>query len=110
MPNQLKLRTVANVALTHTEVDRNFSSVFYDATQEGNKIVLYTTGSTVQAASSASFNVGLGLNTTATGPYSHAEGYLTTASGDYSHAEGDQTKASGNFSHAEGYGTLATGT
>ncbi len=50
-----------------------------------------------------------GLNTIASGSYSHAEGYTTTASGDYSHAEGYETLASGEGSHAEGYLTIASG-
>lgn len=37
-----------------------------------------------------------------------AEGINTTASGDYSHAEGQQTIASGKFSHAGGDNTKAT--
>jgi hypothetical protein len=65
----------------------------------------------------------IGLDTEATGEYSHAEGINTIASGIGSHAEGGTYKvgedgtitytnggtASGNASHAEGRGTLAQG-
>jgi hypothetical protein len=50
-----------------------------------------------------------GLNTSASGSYSHAEGDTTIASGSYSHAEGRTTQAKGNWSHAEGTGTIASG-
>lgn len=50
-----------------------------------------------------------GLNTFASGNFSHAQGNVTTASGLYSHAEGDSSRAQGETSHAEGSGTLATG-
>ena len=65
----------------------------------------------------------IGLDTEATGEYSHAEGINTIASGIGSHAEGGTYKvgedgtitytnggtASGDASHAEGRGTLAQG-
>jgi hypothetical protein len=50
-----------------------------------------------------------GLNTFASGNFSHAQGNATTASGLYSHAEGDSSRAQGETSHAEGSGTFATG-
>ena len=50
-----------------------------------------------------------GVNTIASGPFSHAEGNSTTASGQSSHAEGDSTTASGEFSHAGGLNTIASG-
>ena len=54
-------------------------------------------------------NVKIGLSTTASGTYSHAEGYFTFASGSYSHAEGNGTRAIGVASHAEGQETQAIG-
>lgn len=60
--------------------------------------------STVGANSTAE-----GIDTTASGDYSHAEGRRTTASDVYSHAEGDYTTANGDSSHAEGYYTTASG-
>lgn len=45
-----------------------------------------------------------GLQTTASGQYSHAEGSGSVASGSYSHAEGYLSIASGSYSHAEGNG------
>ena len=50
-----------------------------------------------------------GLNTTASGDYSHAEGSHTTASGNYSHTEGSSTTASQQCTHAEGQGSKANG-
>jgi hypothetical protein len=47
-----------------------------------------------------------GRDTQATSRYSHAEGSRTTASADYSHAEGLLTVTSGEYSHAEGVGTI----
>lgn len=50
-----------------------------------------------------------GLNTSATGSYSHAEGNLTISSGDYSHAEGFSTVSLGTASHSEGSQTSSVG-
>jgi len=81
------------------------------------------TGSVLMSGSlglSGSFNHGLNSNasglyshvqgntTLATGNYSHAEGYFTTASGYASHAKGRETKATGNYSSAEGWNTTAS--
>lgn len=41
---------------------------------------------------------------------SHAEGNGTTTQGSFSHTEGGNTKTYGSFSHAEGYGSEAYGT
>lgn len=49
-----------------------------------------------------------GINTTASGDYSHAEGRDTTASGRAAHAEGGDTEASRYASHAEGHDTTAS--
>lgn len=49
-----------------------------------------------------------GLNTIASGAFSHAEGSNATASGNTSHAEGAGATASGSDSHAEGYNTTAS--
>ena len=50
-----------------------------------------------------------GINTVASGSYSHAQGSGAQALGYGSHAEGFNTFASGSWSHAEGYSTLALG-
>lgn len=50
-----------------------------------------------------------GINSTASGDYSHAEGNSTLASGSYSHAEGEYTIAKGYSSHAEGSYTITSG-
>jgi hypothetical protein len=50
-----------------------------------------------------------GLQTTASGEYSHAEGIETQAIGEGSHAEGNATQAIGDISHAEGFATTASG-
>ena len=50
-----------------------------------------------------------GLDSTASGDYSHAEGLDSTASGESSHAEGSSTTASGDYSHAEGTDSTASG-
>ena len=107
----ITLRLVTGSVLTYGQVDTNFSSLFYSASQSGNSLVLHTTGSTLisKPPTTTAFNLGLGNNTTTPGQYSHAEGYATTASGSYSHAEGGLTTASGSFSHAEGDQTLASG-
>lgn len=51
----------------------------------------------------------IGINTEASGDYSHAEGYGATASGHESHAEGSSTVASGAQAHTEGSSTTASG-
>lgn len=50
-----------------------------------------------------------GVDTAASGSYSHAEGRDTQATGQGSHAEGRTTQALGSYSHAEGQGTIASG-
>jgi hypothetical protein len=50
-----------------------------------------------------------GLNSTASGNFSHVEGFRTTASANYSHAEGNRTKALNIYAHAEGSSTIASG-
>ena len=63
-----------------------------------------------KAGTTVGYNsVATGVDTEASGQYSHAEGGGTTASGQYSHAEGIQSKASGESSHAEGRFTEAKG-
>lgn len=50
-----------------------------------------------------------GLNTMASGAYSHTENYVTVASGEASHAEGYKSIATGQAAHAEGDHTIASG-
>lgn len=49
-----------------------------------------------------------GIDSEASGDYSHAEGY-STASEDFSHSEGESTEANAEAAHAEGYLTEASG-
>jgi len=63
----------------------------------------------LQTTASGSFSHAEGENTIAIGYVSHAEGGSAQAIGDYSHAEGENTIAIGQASHAEGYQTK-TGT
>ena len=76
--------------------------------------IQYNSGSTLVGINSFTFNyrsqsLQQGLNTIASGSYSHAEGWSTIASGSYSHAEGFSTTALGLYSHAEGNASIATG-
>jgi hypothetical protein len=132
------LRTVAGTALSHTQVDTNFCSLFYSASVNGQTLTFYTTGSSglgVPVASSSLTLTGLnfwtasGANLTrnsdviitgslvngypgliSSANYTHVEGRGTIASAELAHAEGRSTVASGYASHAEGYQTLATAT
>lgn len=65
--------------------------------------------SSVITADITKLSVAEGVNTTASGNYSHAEGWYAKASGGSAHAEGYNTKAEGDYSHAEGYTTTASG-
>lgn len=49
-----------------------------------------------------------GVDSEASGDYSHAEG-CSTACGDFSHSEGEDTEANAKAAHAEGYLTEANG-
>ena len=90
----IKLKTVVGTALTHNEVDTNFSSLFYSASISGSFLVLHTTGSSVQAATTTPINVGLGNQTTASGIFSNAQGFNTIASGSYQNAQGQYNMSS----------------
>lgn len=134
----ITLRTVAGTALSHTQVDTNFCSLFYSASVSGQTLTLYSTGSAglgVPVASSSLTLTGLnfwtasGANLTrnsdvivtgslvngypglvASANYTHAEGRNTQATADLAHTEGRNTIASGYASHAEGFNTSATAT
>jgi hypothetical protein len=131
------LRADTGSALSHNQVDTNFTSFFYSASLVGNAITFFRTGSSALAIPVASASITLPGGTvwtasaadisrnsavvitgsfrqgsaglTATGENAHAEGSATFASGWHSHAEGRQTQARGSGSHAEGYLTVATG-
>lgn len=51
-----------------------------------------------------------GYKSIAKGNYSHAEGLSAYAKADGSHAEGNNSRADGNYAHAEGYKSIAEGT
>jgi hypothetical protein len=131
------LRADTGSALSHNQVDTNFTSFFYSASLVGSAITFFRTGSSALAIPVASASITLPGGTvwtasaadisrnsavvitgsfrqgsaglTATGENAHAEGSATFASGWHSHAEGRQTQARGSGSHAEGYLTVATG-
>ena len=63
----------------------------------------------IQTTASGGWSHSEGESTQATGIASHAEGQFSIASGDYSHAEGGSSIASGALSHVEGYLTSANG-
>ena len=63
----------------------------------------------IQTTASGGWSHSEGESTQATGIASHAEGQFSIASGDYSHAEGGGSIASGALSHVEGYLTSANG-
>jgi hypothetical protein len=72
---------------------------------------MYTTANLIYTGSTLTIidSLSNGLNTIASGSYSHAEGIESIASGSYSHAEGAYTIANGDASHAEGEATTANG-
>ena len=131
------LRADSGSALSHNQVDTNFTSFFYSASLSGGTLTLFRTGSTalgIARASSSyslvsdgfwtgsadkisrfgnvvitgSFSQGAAGNII-TGVNSHAQGVTTQAIASGSHAEGLQTIASGDYSHTEGYLTQAAG-
>jgi len=69
----------------------------------------YTIGLRATGGKIGALSVATGIDSTASGIYSHSEGRGTTASNDACHAEGMETVASGLYSHAEGYASQATG-
>jgi len=132
------LRADSGSALSHNQVDTNFTSYYYSASLSGSTLTFFRTGSTALgiARTSSSFNItsdgfwtgsvgsisrlgtvvitgsfsqGAAGNIT-TGVNSHAQGLTTQAIASGSHAEGQQTIASGDYSHTEGYLTQAAGT
>lgn len=134
----ITLRAVTGSALTHDQVDVNFSSVFYSASLTGQELTFHKTGSAAigQTPTSTTFTIpsaskwtdvtGGGIarnssveitgsftqgsnNVRASGANSHAQGSSTIASGSNSHAEGNGAKAIGTYSHAEGASTEAIG-
>ena len=128
------LRADTGSALSHNQVDTNFTSFFYSASLSGGTITLFRTGSTALGIARASSSYSLvsdgfwtgsvsnisrlgtvlvsgsfiqGSGNTTLGIFAHAQGSGTQAGGNYSHAEGHQTQATGLYSHAEGSGTQA---
>ena len=87
-------------------IDSTHITRIIDALDGTSADIIYATGS---FTGSFVGNVITGLQTTASGIYSHAEGYLTEASGAFSHTEGKQTNTYGSGSHAEGIQTVASG-
>ena len=101
-----------NITLTATDVSAIPASqkgaVGGVATLNDNGYVMQRVGAGRRSGTPIGANsTAEGVNTTASGDYSHAEGSNTTVSGYYSHAEGGYTTASGYYSHAEGASTTA---
>ena len=63
----------------------------------------------INTVASGSYSHAQGSGARALGYGSHAEGFNTLASGSWSHAEGLSTSALGENSHAEGFVTVASG-
>ena len=130
------LRTDSGSALSYAQVDANFTSMFYSASQSGNTMTFFRTGSNGLGIPSTSSSFSLvadtlwtasgatiqrignvlvsgsftnGLSCTVSGLFSHAQGQSTQATGTGSHAEGYFAGASGRYSHAEGSTTVASG-
>ena len=76
---------------------------------DGNQIITGSLSNGINTVASGSYSHAEGAFTIARGVVSHAEGQYTTANGDYSHAEGQTTTANGVASHAEGNFTIANG-
>lgn len=129
----ITLRDTKGTALTHGEVDLNFSSYFYTASLSGQVLSLIYPSSSFSAIPSMSITLpsaskwsdisggGITRNSTVevTGSFNNSGsisivGNLTNGNSQLialnsSHAQGDTTIASGSFSHTEGNRTVATG-
>ena len=131
------LRADTGSALSHNQVDTNFTSFFYSASLAGGTLTFFRTGSTVLGVTNTSSSYSLvsdgfwtgsagnisrlstvtvsgsfinGALCTVPGIFAHAQGLGTQAGGNYSHAEGYLTQATSLYSHAEGNGTTAIAT
>lgn len=75
----------------------------------GTNIEITGTGNSINALGyvyhTTKSSFATGLNTTASGNYSHAEGRKTNATNNGAHSEGTYSDASGVASHSEGYGS-----
>ena len=111
---------VDGVELTSGVTKRLYECVIRPAPAEGAVVTItypvtsrvakaYTLGMRKNNARVGAMSVAEGLDTTASGNYSHAEGRDTVA-GLYCHAEGYETSATRGCSHAEGQKTVASGT
>jgi hypothetical protein len=131
----ITLRAVTGSALSHNQLDTNFSSFFYSASVSASTLNLHYTGSAVigQSPRSASLSLpssskwsditggGISRNSVVqvTGSFgvtgsTNIFGNLTQGENglqayNFSHAEGTQTIASGTYSHAEGSQTVTSG-
>ena len=131
----ITLRAVTGSALSHNQLDTNFSSLFYSASISASVLSLHYTGSAAigQPPTSSSIVVpnsskwtdttggGISRNSTVqiTGSTSISgstniignltQGFSGLQAYNFSHAEGYITIASGAYSHAEGYLTATSG-
>ena len=131
----ITLRAVTGSALSHNQLDTNFSSLFYSASVSASVLNLHYTGSAAigQPPSSVSVNLpssskwsdiaGGGISRNSTVQISGStsisgstnifgnltQGFSGLQAYNFSHAEGYYTIASGAYSHAEGYQTATSG-
>lgn len=110
---------VDGVEVTSGVTKRSYECVIRPAPAEGAVVTItypvtsraakaYTLGMRKSNARVGAMSVAEGLDTTASGNYSHAEGRDTVA-GLYCHAEGYESSATRGCSHAEGQKTVASG-
>ena len=131
----ITLRTVTGSALSHTQLDTNFSSYFYSASVSASVLDLYYTGSSAISLlpRSTSLNLpssskwtdvaggGISRNSAVqiTGSTNISgstnivgtlvQGLAGSEAYNFSHAEGYFTIASASYSHAEGYQAVTSG-
>ena len=103
------ITTTTNALAYYTNTTGTFGDSAITITKTSKHIAGFINGGQKSGTTLGTGATAEGINTTASGDYSHAEGVLTIASKDYSHAEGINTTASGYDSHAEGEGTTASG-
>jgi hypothetical protein len=131
----ITLRTVTGSALSHEQLDTNFSSYFYSASVSGSTLNLHYTGSATIGLFPRSSSISLPSSskwteTSGGGIARNSEvqitgstyisgstnivgnfvqGFTGGQASNFSHAEGYFAIASGSYSHAEGYQTTTSG-
>lgn len=131
----ITLRTVTGSALSHTQLDTNFSSYFYSASVSASVLDLHYTGSAAIGLLPRSTSINLpnsskwtdiagggisrnsqvqitgSTNISGSGNIvgTLTQGFPGLQASNFGHAEGYFTIASGAYSHAEGYQATTTG-